>query len=188
MSNRTLVVALGVLLVAAAAWYIIVIRGVGIKPPSVNTLPLAEPAPEPTPIQPAPEPTPSESPTVNSEQKTQQVLAMTFAERYGTYSTDAAFANLRRLTTLVTPDYAAVLQAQADGALPGAGGFYSVTTRAMSGEVTLTSDASVVVKVTTQQQEQFSRTGEPRLSYRVLTVTLERQGNGWLVAGARWEK
>ncbi|GEM_PF-3663875 len=191
MSNRLFVAALAAVLVAAGVWYFVVIKGVG-RTPSLPVAPVVDVVPEPSPIQPAP---PEDNGTVeppaavDDTQRQLQVLAMTFAERYGTYSTDAAFANLKRLMPLVTSSYAATLEATIQrGIMPGAGGYYGVTTRALSAVVEESGDSSATVKVATQRQESFNRGGEASLSYQSIIVTLVRANEQWLVADARWEK
>lgn len=141
----------------------------------------------PSPIQPVSVP-PASSPAASADRAV-QVAAMTFAERYGTYSTDAPYENLKRLTTLVTASFAAELQASINqGALPGAGGFYGVTTRALSAAITSASENLAAVKVAVQRQESTNRQGTPTLSYTALNLTLDRSNGAWLVSGARWEK
>lgn len=140
----------------------------------------------PAPVQPAPAPA---VPTTSRADRALQVAAMTFAERYGTFSTDAPYENITRLTSLVTPSFAQELAARITSAVAtGAGGYYGVTTRALSAVIETASGASAGVKVSTQRQESFNRQGAPRLTYQALNLTLDHSSGTWLVAGARWEK
>lgn len=188
MSNKTLIGGVIVLLLAVGAWYLIVVRGVGRTPPAPPVV--APPAvEEPSPLQPAPPGTSGQLPGTPDPERELKVLALTFAERYGSYSTDAAFANLKRLGSLITPAYASEIESTiTKGVTPGIGGFYSVTTKALSGSLRLVSESSAVVDVSAQRQEIFSRGGEVRLAYQTLVVTLERESGQWLVGGARWKE
>jgi len=117
-----------------------------------------------------------------------RVLAMSFAERYGTYSNDANFQNLRDLVSIITDSFRAELDniiTVGTGASPS---YHGVISHAVLAEVQQMTDSSAAVKVTTQRQESFSRLGEPQLSYETLAVELEKVGNGWLVNKAEWEK
>lgn len=116
-------------------------------------------------------------------------LAMTFAERYGTYSTDAPFQNLKSLGYLLTPSFQKQVNdliKKGNSTTPG--GFYAVTTHALSAEVKNKTENTAEVAVSTQRQESFSREEAPRLSYQAIQVKLEMVNGGWLIDGAVWEK
>ncbi len=184
MNKRIAIVAAVVIIIAGAAgWYLATRSNTpGPAAPSVNTNDTAGP----TPIQPGPAKPATASPSAD---RALQVASMTFAERFGTFSSDAPYENLTYLSSLVTPSYAQSLTSQIKtAAAVAAGGFYGVTTRALSAKITSASGTAATVTVATQRQETFSRQGTPRLTYQSLDLTLDRSSGTWLVAGARWEK
>jgi hypothetical protein len=112
---------------------------------------------------------------------------MNFAERYGTYSTDLPYQNLKTLSSLVTAEFQARLQAQVANSTP-AQGFYSVTTRALMVDTVGPAGDTLTVNVATQRSERFARDAAPQLSYPVLQLTLSGAGETWLVSSAAWQK
>ncbi|MBI5733391.1 MAG: hypothetical protein HY973_00390 [Candidatus Kerfeldbacteria bacterium] len=117
-------------------------------------------------------------------------VAARFAEKYGTYSTDANFANLKNLAYLLTDTMRLrtqnVINANSlsqNVILP----FYGVTTKVVIVQdikmVTLT---QAVVNLTTQRSETFSRAGEPQLRYQDIKVYLEKVNDRWLISDAEW--
>lgn len=185
MLKRIVIILTVILALAIGGWY--ALQWWSNRPAPVPALSTNQEPAAPSPIQPAPvQPVPSPA---GSADRAVQVAAMTFAERYGTFSTDAPYENIKRILTLVTPSLAVELQASMkSGTLPGAGGFYGVTTRALSAAITSATETVALVKVSTQQQENVSRQGASQLSYKVLTLTLDHSSGAWLVSGARWEK
>lgn len=113
-------------------------------------------------------------------------LAMSFAERFGSYSTDEPQENLLELAPLMT--------AQLNNALAGKrqteenGTFIGFTTKALSTElVNLSSNqAQAIVKVQRIQTLADGR-GEPIVFYADLKLDFLKVGNDWLVDGANWQ-
>jgi hypothetical protein len=134
------------------------------------------------------EPTDNEVDNTSDAALPMRVLALTFAERYGTYSTDANFQNLKDISSVLTPSFwerisKLIIQGQtADKS------YYGVTTHALIAKVQQSAADGAVVTVSTQRQEQFSRVGEVQLSYQTLKVVLEKVKGSWLVDGASWQE
>lgn len=112
--------------------------------------------------------------------------ASRFVEIYGSYSSDASFANLKAIGGLVTDNLKQSIQAVMDTAVPPAG-FYGVTTKALLANIESQSTESAVVLVKTQRQELFSGQGEVQLRYQDIKVSLVRSNNSWLVDKAEWQ-
>lgn len=117
-------------------------------------------------------------------------LAMTFAERYGSFSSEGNFVNVEDVYPLMTERYqrrseAEVARQRATGT-PTA--FHSTTTVVIRADVDLPSgetSTTAVVQVTTQRTE--ARGGQaPRTYGQNLTVKLLKAGDEWRVDDAVW--
>ncbi len=133
-------------------------------------------------------PTPVTEPA--SEQQIAQTnlknSALRFVEIYGSYSTDASYANLKSLDSIITPGLKQNLPSSLAAATP-AQGFYGVTTRALTAQVESETGEQAVIVVSTQREELFSREGQPQLRYQDIRLTLLNQGGVWLVDNATWQ-
>ena len=107
-------------------------------------------------------------------------------EIYGSYSSDAPYQNLKAVDYMFTSNFKQIVEAQTAQTEP-AGGFYGVTTKALTAQVSNQTESSATVLISTQRQELFSRTGEPQLRYQDIKVTLVKQGQSWLVESAEWQ-
>lgn len=115
-----------------------------------------------------------------------ETVAKVFVERYGSFSTEAAFGNLRDVAALATPAYAAQLEAQADAGVPGSE-FYGVTTRVIALTTQELGETSAAFSVSTQRQEAKGSAQNVSVKYQAIRVTLEKVGETWLISGAAWE-
>ena len=113
-------------------------------------------------------------------------FALRFVEIYGSYSSDAPYQNLKTVDYMFTSNFKQIVEAQTAQTEP-AGGFYGVTTKALTAQVSNQTESSATVLISTQRQELFSRTGEPQLRYQDIKVTLVKQGQSWLVESAEWQ-
>lgn len=113
-------------------------------------------------------------------------IASRFVEIYGSYSSDANFANLKAVETLITGDLKQSIEAIITAAEPSEG-FYGVTTKALLANIESQSVDSAVVIVKTQRQELFSGQGEVQLRYQDIRLSLVRSGDVWLVNRAEWQ-
>lgn len=135
-----------------------------------------------------------QSPIPTAEPASEQQVAQTslknsalrFVEIYGSYSTDAAYVNLKSLDSVITPNLKQSIEASITANTP-AQGFYGVTTRALSAQVESETSERAVVLVSTQREELFSREGQPQLRYQDIRLVLLNQDNVWLVDSAAWQ-
>ncbi|TSC76125.1 MAG: Uncharacterized protein G01um101431_987 [Parcubacteria group bacterium Gr01-1014_31] len=129
-------------------------------------------------------------PPVTKEPKTQatlEALAKTFAERYGSFSTDGGSTNLQQLQPLMTEQFAATARAAQQQLLLG-DGFYGVTTKVLSAEIVALNGEETEAQIVVQTQRSETRTGAGRQQfYQKLTVTLLKNTAGWRVDGASWQ-
>ena len=157
----------------------------------------ATPTPKPTPV--AEDTTPEETtpPEPTREERAEaerasvssiRTLSETFAERYGSYSAEANFANLTDVLVLMTPSFAAETQAFIDTAEQPTD-YYGVTTRVVSTKVLSQDEAAgtATVEVSTQREEAIGSAQNLTVSYETLTLELVYLEGSWLVDSAEWE-
>ena len=179
MSRKFLIVIIGLGLALAAAviwWWAAPAAPSQPAPASPAAMPAVSPA-APAPVPPTPQ---------EVAQTSLKNTALRFAEIYGSYSTDAKFANLKAINGLISES---MKQSVAAGMAAGAPsqGFYGVTTRALLANIENETNETALVTVSTQRQELFSGQGELQLRYQNLRLSLVRQGEAWLVDGADWQ-
>ena len=164
--------------------------------------PVATPQPQPTPPSSAipvvgGSPLPGESPAVAVQpspvtkepatQTTLQAFAVTFAERYGSYSTDGTLENLRQLKPLMTAEGFAHAEQKLRSSLP-TNSFYGVTTRALSAQIIALDEQETEAQLVVQTQRSETRTGlTAQQFYQPLSVTVVKTQNGWRVKLAEWQ-
>lgn len=121
-------------------------------------------------------------------QSTLTAVAVTFAERWGSYSNQANFENLRDARELMSGRLRAQADAQIAAAAPKNADFYGITTRSLGAQViTLDEDErNAQVLVSTQRLETTS-SGEHTV-YTGLLLQMVQQSDGWRVDGAEWQK
>jgi len=114
-------------------------------------------------------------------------VAELFAERYGSYSNQGNYQNLRDLLPIMTAEYRSRTEAFLASASSEPGEPYEgVTSVRISTETRSMDDDEAVIAVSLQQQKSVG-TAAPTIAYRTLRMELERVGDRWLVADARWE-
>lgn len=125
-------------------------------------------------------------PLVDRDEQQLKTLARLFTERFGSYSTDARFQNLKELDYLYTPG----MKASVAGIISSSSqniGYYSVTTRALAAEILYRSEDSATVMVNTQRQEVFVLGGDAQLTYQTLRLQFNKINGQWKVDSAKWE-
>ncbi|MBT6254495.1 hypothetical protein HOI83_04695 [Candidatus Uhrbacteria bacterium] len=152
-----------------------------------------EVVPEPVPEPVAPEavirdttPSASEVIPVTADAASARVVAMNFAERFGTYSTDVPFENVNEVKELSTPEYHATLQSGVTDV--DAESFRGVSTRALSAALSSGSEesGSVVYAVAVQNEIELGTRTNTTIEYKTATISLEKRGELWLVANFQW--
>jgi hypothetical protein len=110
-------------------------------------------------------------------------LAKIFVERYGTYSSDNNFQNIKEVQDMVTPALWALIKPTD---VKRSGGFVGVTTQAITSEFVKKNAGEVIVKVKTVRIEEKNNKISNLQQSGV--VTLIKQGSGWLIDKIVWEK
>lgn len=115
-------------------------------------------------------------------------LANLFAERYGSYSTEAGFQNITDLKSymtqkmqVVSDSFVATQKAQAS-----TGSFLSVTTSALSTSVGELASAKATITVSTQRRQGGTNVNGNETYYQALTLTFVKDKDAWLVDTATW--
>ncbi len=134
---------------------------------------------------------PISSPELEAERVTTsnaQTVAKIFTERYGSFSNEANFGNIRDVLPLTTASYRAELEAYIASA-PTPVGFYSVTTRLVSVKVNDMDDVAGTADFTlsTQRTEAKDAPQNIVVRYQDIDISLEKQGDTWLVSDASWK-
>lgn len=118
-------------------------------------------------------------------------LAMSFAERYGSYSSDADFKNFDDLEPLVTNSMIEKMQKTVkDQSLVMASSseiFQGLTTKALSAELGEVENSKATVIVSTQRLTYLGSGKEPNISYRKISINFLKAGNEWKVDDANWQ-
>lgn len=118
-------------------------------------------------------------------------VAMTFAERYGSFSSEGNFVNLTDLFPLMTERYQRSTEVELARLRqqPRSPEFSSTTTVVVKVDVDLPSGETsqrATAHVLTQRTE-VRGGGVPRTYGQTLTVPLVKISDGWRVDGAKWE-
>ena len=117
-------------------------------------------------------------------------MAELFAERYGSYSNQGDFQNLKDLLPVMTASYRAKTEVYLATAQPAdVANYAGVTSLKISTQVRSYSDSAgtAVIAVTLQQQKSVGASVTPAISYRTLRMALKRAGKDWQVDSAVWE-
>lgn len=113
------------------------------------------------------------------------VIARNFAERYGSFSTDSQFLNLKELKDFSTPKLQSELEAVITN--EAAKEFYGVSSRAMKVEILDSSENAATVLVSLQREE--SRAGQDNfVYYQDLKLSLVKSGENWLIDEVQWQE
>lgn len=114
-------------------------------------------------------------------------LSQTFAERYGSYSSESDFANARDLLPLMSAAFVARTLASMETAVPSSG-YYGVTTRFLSVKVTAQNDAAgtASAEVQTQREEASGSVQDVQVRYQVLQLVFVKEQSVWKVDDAVW--
>ncbi|MFA5135042.1 MAG: hypothetical protein WC505_04645 [Patescibacteria group bacterium] len=134
-----------------------------------------------------PAPADEEIDAVETEELTVTRLAILFAERFGSYSTDAAYENISNLKGYMT----ASMQNWADQYVADqreleADSYFAIVTKARSTKVVSLSDDAASVAVTAQRTpDELSGLNSPFI--QTIVIGLSHDGEAWLVESAVWQ-
>ncbi|TAN33531.1 hypothetical protein EPN28_01825 [Patescibacteria group bacterium] len=111
-------------------------------------------------------------------------IAKIFVERYGTYSTDNNYDNIRELENLVTDVLWQKISAPLKNTKPAVE-FLGVTTKVIASSLSDWDGASAGVALqATRVEEKAGATSSKQVSYK---VNLLKIGNEWLVGAVSWQ-
>lgn len=116
-------------------------------------------------------------------------ISMTFAERYGTFSSEGNFVNVTDIYPLVTQRYRQELEkfVARERAKPAAA-FGATTTTVITTTAELTpKDAPTHAKARVSTQRTAEGGGTSKTYAQILVIELENSSAGWLVDQATWE-
>ena len=118
-------------------------------------------------------------------------LAATFTERFGSYSSDSDYSNIKDLQTLMTLEMAAWSEIYIDELsvrYPTDGEFYGVSSRVISVKTNSLNveEGNASFTLTVQRSETFG-VQSPVVKYQTLAMRMLYDGNAWKVDFAKWE-
>ncbi|EKD32794.1 MAG: hypothetical protein ACD_76C00145G0002 [uncultured bacterium] len=114
-------------------------------------------------------------------------LAKTFSERFGSFSTESEFQNIRDVIPLATAGYSAELESMLTLSVTS-GEYYGVSTRVISTDVISLNDAAgtASVSVNTQRQEAKVSVQNTRVYYQTIELDFVKESGVWKVSKASW--
>ena len=118
-------------------------------------------------------------------------LAELFAERYGSYSNQESYQNLRDLLPVMSQSLRKATEAELAkaGTVPPAQNYEGVTSAKISTKVLSFSEAAGTASLAvTLQETKTVGTAPPEVSYRTLRLSLVKEGEDWKVDAVKWEK
>ncbi len=117
-------------------------------------------------------------------------LAMSFTERYGSYSSDADFKNLDDIMPMVTEKMAKEIEGKKEGTFENvnteAQMFQGFTTKALSFSLDETSDTQASVTVGTQRLTYLGSGKDANVSYWKIKLKFIKIGAEWKIDDAQW--
>ncbi|MBI2037604.1 MAG: hypothetical protein HYT15_01560 [Candidatus Magasanikbacteria bacterium] len=117
------------------------------------------------------------------EKNNVEQLAKIFVERYGSYSTDNEFQNIKESESLVTKSLWTKISAGMN-VKSTSQGFLGVTTKVVSASITDWSASKATVQLRLMREENKDGTVSNR--YQNATVEMVKQGNVWLANALAW--
>ncbi len=117
------------------------------------------------------------------EQNSVKQLAKVFIERYGTYSSDNNFQNLREVESLAAPELWKKISARMS--TPAVGPFVGETVKTFSVNMLNWSDTAAELELKTLRTTE--KGGVVAEKYQGVKVKLIKQGGAWLVSNFEWE-
>lgn len=182
-----------ILIVIALVLLVAVLISLFVGPKSTPTAdPVILPSPSPVITIPEPPSAPPISQQVEQQARTAssviQADAKAFTERYGSFSTEAQYANLSDVMPLMTDAFAAQTQ-RTIATAPVATEFYGVTTNAIAVNVSSLDEniGSATVTISTQRQETKGNARTATVRYQDLVLAFQLIGTDWKVSSATWK-
>ena len=187
MSRRNIIIIIVVILllvIGGWVWWFLSQRSPIELGPSQN--PVNEPQKLPDQTNTNTATSPIGEPQVEATIKT---VANIFAERFGSFSNQTNFENLKELKSLMTVKMQSWADAQIAAGQDGdSSSYYGVTTTALSSQtIDFDQDSGrATINVSTQRSETKGSTANPRIFYQTLELKLTQTAAGWKVDEATW--
>ncbi|MBL7141508.1 hypothetical protein ISS21_00185 [Patescibacteria group bacterium] len=106
--------------------------------------------------------------------------ARSFIERYGSYSSDSGYSNLKELLSQMSEKFAAETSARIAKGFEGQEGFFALVTKVMSLELKeFIPESRALFSI--QVQEQNMMPGQTDLLYKTVALIFIKEGNEWKV-------
>jgi len=112
-------------------------------------------------------------------------LAMAFAERFGSYSTDEPIKNMADLEPFMTANMKNSPDLQTDNGNSGI--FSGFSTKALSSDLVSINANSATVTVKTQRTQTLGTDAVAKTFYADLLLAAVKSGNNWMIDAAAWQ-
>lgn len=112
-------------------------------------------------------------------------LAMSFAERYGSYSTDEPVANLSDLQPFMTASFAQTVVGK--NQLSEITNFVGFSTKALTADLLEVTATRAVVIVGVQRTQDFDNGQDSKIFYAKLKLSAIKEGVEWKINEAQWQ-
>lgn len=132
-------------------------------------------------------PTTIEPPPPGPVEQNPRVVAMDFSERYGSYSSQGDYQNLRDLFPQMTARMQAAAEALITSTPLDASSYNGFTTRALRTDLVDSSDTKITFSVETQRTETSIAYPQGRTFYQTAELTLTKSDLQWLVDAFTWK-
>lgn len=172
-------VAILVILALFVLLYVLTRQASAPAPTTDDTVPIADDRPDVAEVD--AEDIPAES-VVSA-----RTVVANFVERFGSYSTDADYANVEDVMSLATDALRSRLDELAEEARKTVSeSFYGVSTHALIFAIENETDAAMTWKVTTQREESIGSRANTSVRNQDIRVELVKDGDNWLVDDFAW--
>ncbi len=184
--RRAILIGIGVAFLLLLLWLLMML--LPKRAPEVKEAPVTQTEAPATPAQ-----TPFSDQQLQAEKQTRTqasgviVVAKMFVERYGSYSNEANFQNVRDVLPLMSAGFAASTTADlATKTAPT--GYYGITTKVITVQSISQNDAegTASVRVSTQQVEEIGSAQNTAVRYRDMDLTFVKESGVWVVDSATW--
>ena len=127
--------------------------------------------------------------SIEKRQKTASInsLSKTFVERYGSYSNEANFENLKDVISMMAPEFAEYTQNIIDTS-KSPDEYYGITTRVITVNVEELDEVvgSAVVVLNTQREESKVSVSNRSVWYQKIRIEFLKMSGVWKVVSASW--
>ena len=116
-----------------------------------------------------------------------ETIARVFAERFGSFSNEADFANITSLMDLCTT----LMQEKLEGIMESSSinpqsEYHGISTNIISVTVVEKTDLTSIVEIQTQREESVGNPSDTTVRYQTMRVYLDKWGTDWLVNDFVW--